>query len=154
MKLANPWQCDHCSNVKGENDDWWIRTPNFDYGRESKVFALIAWDEDEADQLGVEHICGNVCAGPRAGSVARKTSGEIMREPAAWTNQWLRELPWRTVVKWNSTIVTLGIPTKGLLHSRFLRLQKEYARRKREGGGGLAAQMDRIAKIHAKTSGN
>lgn len=69
----------------------------------------------------------------------RATAGK----PARWTDQWLRELSWREVREMNSSILRNGIPEYGILRSRCIRLQAEWARRKREGGGGWAAVAKR-----------
>lgn len=72
-----------------------------------------------------------------------------MKEPVAWSEKWLRRLSWREVRTMNTQINNraaqsiLGRPLpSGIERSRFRRLQKEWARRKREGGGGLAAGKD------------
>jgi hypothetical protein len=65
------------------------------------------------------------------------------RPPAAWTNQWLRELSWRELRRMNSFFLEHGIPESGIERSRCFRLFAELARRKREGGGGWIAQAER-----------
>jgi hypothetical protein len=68
-------------------------------------------------------------------------SGKLNKQqPAFWTDQWLRELSWSEVRYWNSKILKLGVPLYGASRRRCLRLQAEYARRKKEGGGGLTAR--------------
>ena len=64
-------------------------------------------------------------------------------KPTAWTNQWIRELPWRTVRKINSDVLKDGLPSGGIERSRAIRVQAEWSRRKREGGGGLVAELER-----------
>ena len=70
-----------------------------------------------------------------------------MREPARWSNQWLREMPWRELIKLRQVIAALGVPIHGMIRSRCLRIESEWDRRKREGGGGLIAEMIRKGEI-------
>jgi hypothetical protein len=59
----------------------------------------------------------------------------------AWTDYWLRHLSWRELKRMMQPIYSFGIPCKGLIRSRCLRLQAELARRKREGFGGMCARL-------------
>jgi hypothetical protein len=60
------------------------------------------------------------------------------RKPSAWTNQWMRELPYRELKR------MLAFPFDdswdALQKQRWLRLQDEWKRRKKEGRGGWAAE--------------
>ena len=49
-------RCDHCSNLKGESNHWWLRVPDQD------KFTLQRWDNAQADTPGYEHICSESCA--------------------------------------------------------------------------------------------
>ena len=49
-------RCDHCSNLKGESNHWWLRV------REQDKFTLQSWDDVKADAPGYEHICSESCA--------------------------------------------------------------------------------------------
>jgi hypothetical protein len=55
MKLHS-YGCDHCSNLKGESNHWWLRAPDSD------KFTLQRWDEAQAAEPGYEHICSESCA--------------------------------------------------------------------------------------------
>ena len=46
MKLHS-YGCDHCSNLKGESNHWWLRAPDSD------KFTLQRWDEAQAAEPGV-----------------------------------------------------------------------------------------------------
>lgn len=62
------------------------------------------------------------------------------RKPAIWTNQWVRELPWRTLQKWRRQHKR-DFPSLSITQQRrFVMLEREWIRRKREGGGGWAAK--------------
>jgi len=55
MKIHS-YGCDHCSNLKGESNHWWLRAPDSD------KFTLQCWDEAQAAEPGYEHICSESCA--------------------------------------------------------------------------------------------
>ena len=55
MKVQT-YRCDYCSNVKGENNDWWLAQPAGEH------FTLALWDAALADQEHCEHICSESCA--------------------------------------------------------------------------------------------
>lgn len=65
MKLAQPYRCDYCLNMKGEANHWLLRD-KFSNG----VFRLLKWEAEKADtyidpghtQHAYEHICGQECA--------------------------------------------------------------------------------------------
>jgi hypothetical protein len=56
MRVYSPYRCDHCSNLKGETNHWWLRAP------ELGKFTLQRWDHALADMPGYEHICSESCA--------------------------------------------------------------------------------------------
>lgn len=56
MKVRYPYQCDYCSNYKGETNHWWLRP------HDAERFTLMAWDEALAGGEGYEHICSESCA--------------------------------------------------------------------------------------------
>jgi hypothetical protein len=55
----------------------------------------------------------------------------------AWSNAWLRQLPWRELIRMCSLSPD---EAEGIQLARIRRLHQELARRKREGGGGWAAK--------------
>jgi hypothetical protein len=55
MKIHS-YRCDHCSNLKGESNHWWLRVPD------REKFTLQRWDDAEANTPGYEHICSESCA--------------------------------------------------------------------------------------------
>ena len=55
MKIHS-YGCDHCSNLKGESNHWWLRAPDRD------KFTLQCWDDAQANAPGYEHICSESCA--------------------------------------------------------------------------------------------
>ncbi len=67
MRIANPWKCDYCGAIKGEQNHWWMR--DLVSAHLSDSFCLVRWDEDRAGEEQshgkpeFEHICGRVCAG-------------------------------------------------------------------------------------------
>ena len=67
----------------------------------------------------------------------------------AWTDYWLRHLPWkklRQMNRWASSIDVVADDRPeskygwALQESRRRKIFREWARRKREGGGGMAAE--------------
>lgn len=64
------------------------------------------------------------------------------REPAAWTDQWIRELSWRTLRRMLNEPFDADAASR-YERSRQKRLEAELARRKREGGGGWVAEIAR-----------
>jgi hypothetical protein len=62
------------------------------------------------------------------------------RNPAAWTDQWIRELPGRHLKAMRQCF---DAEETGIARSRQRRLEAEWERRKREGGGGWCATLER-----------
>jgi len=56
MKRSSPYTCDYCGADKGATNHWRLRDKTTDH------FILMDWDDDLADQDGVEHICSESCA--------------------------------------------------------------------------------------------
>ena len=56
MKLAQPYKCDYCHNVKTASNHWFLSIGD---GLE---FRLIPWDDTEADRGSVRHVCSESCA--------------------------------------------------------------------------------------------
>ena len=65
-------------------------------------------------------------------------------KPSAWTDRWLKQLPWRELQRMKRLCEkkNLTFELTGLEKSRIRRLLAEWERRKREGGGGWAAKRD------------
>lgn len=68
----------------------------------------------------------------------------MARDPAAWTNQWMRELSWREIIRINQSFMAYE-PHNGIMRSRRRRLAAELKRRRKDGGGGFGAELDRKA---------
>jgi hypothetical protein len=64
MKLAAPYRCNYCTNVKGEANHWHLRLTETSIGRVNggPSFVLIPWNDQAADEPDVEHICSEQCA--------------------------------------------------------------------------------------------
>jgi hypothetical protein len=58
---------------------------------------------------------------------------------AAWTNLWLRRLPWRHLIATKQHMEQNPYCRGGIGARRLRRVVAEWQRRKREGGGGMAA---------------
>jgi hypothetical protein len=71
------------------------------------------------------------------------------RAPAAWTDQWIRELSWREIQRIRRSLYGRPVPL-GIVGSRMRRLEAEWERRKREGGGGWGAQVEREQRTEGK----
>ena len=62
-------------------------------------------------------------------------------EMMVWSNQWLRERSWRTIQRYVRQFRNFDpLIDDSIYQSRRKRTFEEWARRKREGGGGLAAK--------------
>jgi hypothetical protein len=80
MKILNPFICDYCGIQKKDVNAWWLRLPDIDLPNlDSRGFCLIRWDNSTADQAGVEHICGQECAG-RAMAKWMSSDGQMGKE--------------------------------------------------------------------------
>lgn len=68
MKLATPYKCDYCPNMKGDSNHWWLFATEFGYLLSSGGVSTLkgaffgAWDDAKAQLQGVEHICSEACA--------------------------------------------------------------------------------------------
>lgn len=59
MRVPQPYKCDYCEKLKGESNHWWL----FWTKSEAGFFRFSTWDDVSAEKEGVEHICGQACAG-------------------------------------------------------------------------------------------
>lgn len=62
------------------------------------------------------------------------------KRPAAWTDRWLRQVPYRQMQKLIRYFDDPKVELSSLGISRKRRTKVEWQRRKREGRGGLAAR--------------
>ena len=59
MKLATPYKCDGCEELKGEANHWWL------VFKGSERFAVYMWDTTldavTPDVSGAAHLCSESC---------------------------------------------------------------------------------------------
>ncbi len=67
MARSENYQCDVCGNQKGDSELWWIAWVDcfegISPGDDQPLIKLTRWQQRQAHQDGVKHLCGARCAG-------------------------------------------------------------------------------------------
>lgn len=67
MARSESFQCDVCGSQKNHNDLWWLAwTDCFEGispGDDQPLIKLTRWQQRQAHEEGVKHLCGARCAG-------------------------------------------------------------------------------------------
>jgi hypothetical protein len=58
MRIKSPFACDFCGIKKGDNNHWFLVRSS---ERRGIGYDVQPWDEDHADDAGIQHACSEQC---------------------------------------------------------------------------------------------
>lgn len=65
MKIADPYKCDECPNLKQPSNGWFIALDTQALANITTVphgIGIVPWNDEVADFKGAKHLCSAVCA--------------------------------------------------------------------------------------------